>query len=258
MKFKVSMAMVVLASSAILAHAAELSTEIVSQDGVTVTVGDIDAFMQRIPEDRRIGFLDSSKRIDQMVIGILRDKQLAKQARELKLDQDAQTKAELAYAQDQVLAVKRMQTFVDSLKIPSMEQAAKEEYQAHKADYAVPESVVVQHVLISPNQGNISDASSNKMAKEFAAAAQMLNKPNDISPVVKTQFGYHVLKLISRTPAHQQEFASVKGKIVGALKDRYINEQRLAFLTQFDKGTPSVNPEILDILPTEAAAKGSQ
>ena len=54
-----------------------LEQPVVSQGGATVTLGDVDAFMQHIPAEKRTGFVNSAERIETMLKDILRTKQLA-------------------------------------------------------------------------------------------------------------------------------------------------------------------------------------
>ncbi|HEX7917671.1 peptidylprolyl isomerase [Rudaea sp.] len=264
-------------------------TEIVKQGDTTVTLADVDGFLQQMPENQREGYLSSSARVQQMLIGILRDKQLANQAVAMKLDQDPHVQAEIAFARDRILSRRRVNAYEASLQVPSMEVAAKEQYLAHKTDYVVPEIVDVQHVLISEkgrsdadakalaekvrseamadprafdqlvqkysedpskasNQGQIRDATSAKLVGEFTAAAKKLTKVDEISPVVKTSYGYHVLKLIQRTPAKPQEFVAVKDQLVAKLKENYVAEQRKTFFAKLDEGRPSVNSQGMEAL----------
>ena len=50
------------------------------------------------------------------------------------------------------------------------------------------------------------------MVPEFDKAAFALKK-GELSPVVKTQFGYHIIKLADKTPASYQSFDKVKSNI---------------------------------------------
>ena len=278
-----------LAGFAGIAHAGD-DVPIVTQGGATATLADVEGFLrQQVPEDKRQGFLGSASRVNQMLIGILRDKELANQAVTMKLDQDPQVQAQLAYARIQILSAQRMHAFEAALKVPSFEEVAKEQYLAHKSDYVSPKVVDVQHVLISlkgrtddeakaladkvhaeavaspagfdelvakhsedpskaGNKGMIPGATSGGYVPEFAAAASKLKTVGEISPVVKTSYGYHVLKLARIVPAKPQEFAAVKEQMIAKLKQDYLAEQRTAFLNKLDSAQASVNPEGMEAL----------
>jgi peptidyl-prolyl cis-trans isomerase D len=60
--------------------------------------------------------------------------------------------------------------------------------------------------------GDLGWFGRGRMVKEFEAAALAL-KPGEISPVVKTQFGYHIIKLEDRKPAGLKPFDEVRGEI---------------------------------------------
>ena len=285
---KIFSAILVLAGLANGAYADD-QVEILKQGDAAVTLADVVGFLQQMPKDRRQGFLDNQARVQQMLIGILRDKQLANQALALKLDQDPEVQAQIASMRNQILSTKRISAYEESLKIPSMDAAAKEQYLTHKADYVVPEAVDVQHVLISDkgrtdaeakaladkvradavanpdgfgqlvekysedrskanNNGQIRDATSDKVVKEFSSAARKLKTVGEISPVIKTAYGYHVLKLLRLSPARPQDFDAVKDQLVAKLKENYIAEQRKAFLAKLDQGAPSINPQGMEAL----------
>src|SRR5437879_1237474 len=96
-------ALTLLCATAGAAHA-DGNEEIVGPAGAAVTMTYVAGFLQQMPDDRRLGFLDSPKRVEQMLIGILREKQLAHQAEAMKLDQNADVQAEIAYSRNQILS----------------------------------------------------------------------------------------------------------------------------------------------------------
>lgn len=51
------------------------------------------------------------------------------------------------------------------------------------------------------NKGQLPLFSAGRMVPEFEKAAFALQKPGDVSPVVKTPYGYHIIKLIEKRPA---------------------------------------------------------
>lgn len=74
------------------------------------------------------------------------------------------------------------------------------------------------------NQGVLHQINTNKYAPELAKAALALTKPGQISPVVKTKYGYHVMQLIERTPDKQKTFDEVRDEIVKRQRDEYIDK----------------------------------
>jgi parvulin-like peptidyl-prolyl isomerase len=258
-----------LATSAALAQdkASTLPAGVIAhQGGVDVTMQDIDAFAQKIPEKDRAGFFDSPTRIQSVIVSMLLTRQLAAEAQAAKLDQDAVVRHELDQARDETLARVRMDQFRKDLKLPKLEALAQEYYAVHKEEFATPEAVAVKHVLVSTkersdedakarigevsatahahpdqfdtlvekysddpskgkNHGLMDDATSTKMVAPFAKAAAALKKPGEISPIVKTDYGYHVLMLVSRAADKQQTFAEVHDKILAKLSQEWIDKQ---------------------------------
>ncbi len=64
----------------------------------------------------------------------------------------------------------------------------------------------------------------------FMFAAQGLSKPGEVSLPVKSAFGYHLIQLISDTPAHQLSYEEAKPQIVAKLtqdaRRRVVSEYR--------------------------------
>lgn len=96
-----------------------------------------------------------------------------------------------------------------------------------------------------------------RMVAEFEAAAFSL-KPNQISEVVTTQFGYHIIKLSEKIPAHKIPYADAKARLKGLLE-----EQQMELLMPHSEGVPKFvadlkkenSVEILDPKIKEAEAK---
>lgn len=240
------------------------STVVAKQGTAIVTLTDIDAFAVRIPEKERPGFFDNPQRLENLILQLLSQKQLAAEARKANLDQTPAVRSQIDMATDEVLSRARMENLKAGIKVPDFETRAKEEYVGHKDVYVVPGDLTVQHVLIATKTRDDKDAkalaetvakeakahpdqfdalvekysdddskSSNKgvmkgvtnatFVASFVDASKALKNPGDISAPVKTKYGYHVIKLVSRTPDQQQTFAQVHDRIVEGLKADYVN-----------------------------------
>lgn len=69
----------------------------------------------------------------------------------------------------------------------------------------------------SKQGGDLGFFGAGEMVPAFEKATAAL-KPGEISPVVETQFGYHIIKLVEKKAAGNVEFDSVKGEIENYLK----------------------------------------
>ena len=95
------------------------------------------------------------------------------------------------------------------------------------------------------NHGLMADANSKRYVPSFTAAARALKVPGEISPVIKTKFGYHVLKLVKRTSDTPQTFDAVKASIVQQLRTDYITKQVSAHTDGLRNGHIDANPEYI-------------
>lgn len=73
--------------------------------------------------------------------------------------------------------------------------------------------------------GDLSWISRGQTVPPFEQAAFALAKPNDLSGVVETQFGYHVIQLVEKQPASAVPFEEAKGRITQMLKQQQAGQQ---------------------------------
>jgi peptidyl-prolyl cis-trans isomerase C len=80
--------------------------------------------------------------------------------------------------------------------------------------------------------GDLGFFGQGRMVAEFERAAFALEKPGDLSPIVKTPFGFHIIKLLERKDGPSKPFDEVKDRIRVAM----VNQRRQEQVTQrFDK-----------------------
>jgi peptidyl-prolyl cis-trans isomerase C len=73
------------------------------------------------------------------------------------------------------------------------------------------------------NHGLMTDAGGKRYAAAFSSASSALKVPGEISPVVKTKFGYHVIELVKRTSDEPLKFEAVREQIVEQLRSSYVD-----------------------------------
>lgn len=72
--------------------------------------------------------------------------------------------------------------------------------------------------------GNLGEFPRGNMVPAFEEAAFTL-KTNEISGVVETEFGYHIIQTIGHNPPRTMPFEEVKGRIAFRLKGRKVQEK---------------------------------
>jgi peptidyl-prolyl cis-trans isomerase C len=83
--------------------------------------------------------------------------------------------------------------------------------------------------------GDLSWIQRGQMVPPFDQAGFALTKPNELSPVVETQFGYHIIQLLERQPASAVPFEEAKGRITQMLKQKQAGEKLQAYIEQLRK-----------------------
>lgn len=76
--------------------------------------------------------------------------------------------------------------------------------------------------------------SRGRMVPEFEAAAFSMST-NQISDLVATSFGYHIIKLLEKKPSRKVPFAEVEQRIMEEIRFRETQKQLPAFLDQLKK-----------------------
>jgi peptidyl-prolyl cis-trans isomerase C len=105
------------------------------------------------------------------------------------------------------------------------------------------------------NGGELTAFPRGQMAPEFEAAAFALNT-NQISDVVTTQYGYHIIQLLDKTPAKKMDYATVADNLKKGLIQEKDVKLAPAYLDNLKK-TAGVEITDADLKTAAAAAEAS-
>lgn len=205
----------------------------------------------------------SSAHIDKAIKDYVLYKSLAQEAEKTKILSSAEFKKLLDLTQQRTISTVYLKNYIENIELPDFEKAAHEEYVLNKQSYKQAETVHAQHILIKfkddevqakklaesvrkklltgkysfedlaeeysedmsakNNKGDLGYFSRGRMVPEFESAAFSL-KIGEVSQLVKTQFGYHIIKVLDKKPEKALAFEDVKDGLISSLEAAYKKE----------------------------------
>ncbi len=141
----------------------------------------------------------------------------------------------------------------ENAEVKAKAEALLKELQAG-ADFAALAKANSADTVSAENGGDLDFITKGVMEPEFEAAAFGLAKAGDLSAVVKTSFGYHIIKLTELEAAKVKTLAEVKESILTAVKAEKAAEKFL----ELQQKLAEVSFEVADNLDEAAAAVGSK
>jgi len=221
--------------------------KIIAEIGDTkIMLSEFNEIMKRVPSQfkSRLSTFEGKKELLSQLIEI---KLFAKQARDIKIDKNPEVKIKLKESKDQILAMEYIEHLKNEIKLKDEE--LKNYYEKNKNRYYQQEEINVSHILVKTkkeaneiqkelkqgrdfaqlarehstcpsknNGGNLGWFGHGKMVPEFDKAAFDLKK-GEISDSVKTNFGYHIIRVEGIKNAGQMSFADVKEKLIKQLTE---------------------------------------
>ena len=218
--------------------------------GLTVTEKEIDEFIMSLgqrgqaynnPEGRRA--------VLNQIIG---NKLLLLDARRNLYEAEPAFRDQLAKLKDNLLISYAGEKAIASANVTEAE--VKEYYENNKAQFTTGETVNASHILVDSEEkakeifeeiasgkksfedaakeysscpskesgGNLGDFGRGQMVPEFDKAVFEMEVGSITEAPVKTQFGYHLIKLNAKNPAKEMEYSEIKDEI----KTGLLNEKR--------------------------------
>ncbi len=251
---------------------------------ISIAATDIQADALRMPPEMRNIVLAKPQTVTQIAGNLYARRALAAKAEAEGLAKDPLTAAALQIARDKVLS-DALLAKIDKESLPSdavAESLARNVYQAKPGRFKVAERVQVRHILIAGTEatsraqaektlddlkagadfaklaeersadkgsaakgGDLGLFARGRMVPEFDEAAFSLKKPGDLSGVVESKFGFHILKLDARKPAGTKPFDEVRDELVKEVRSNLQQEARSAEAEKLQQGA-KVNSEAVE------------
>jgi peptidyl-prolyl cis-trans isomerase C len=247
----------------------DLTRDLVGNGEVNVPLAALDAFLNRSPLNGQIGLLKDEDHLKEVVARYYYDRMIADDAREMGLDKDPVNKARIDALVNRELTEIR-KAAMDKEPVPDMSKLAEEHYKAHPEEFTHEAQVHVAHIMIgygehSPNEakamaskiadeikqggnfdelvesrsedpskshnhGDLGWQERTRLAKPFADAAFALKKTGDISPVVQTKYGFHIIKLLDKRPAGMTPYAQVRDQLIAKQEQAFRSDRWFKYL----------------------------
>lgn len=119
---------------------------------------DVDAHLASMPETQRAEFINSPKRIQQLLSHLLLRRNLAIEAQELGLDQDAVTQREIEQAKEVILMRRRLDYLREHTEVPDLQELAHEKFIANPDVFKSRDLVSVAHILLNTDERTAEEA----------------------------------------------------------------------------------------------------
>ena len=222
-----------------------MSTILANVGGMPITDEDVNEFLRELgpraqsymnPEGRKVV-------LNQLVASKL----LLLDARRNLLEAEPEFKAQLARLKESLLTSYATEKVISSVSVSDKD--AEEYYNKNKEQFVTGETVNASHILVDSEEkaneilakinageisfedaaaeysscpskakgGNLGDFGRGQMVPEFDTAVFKMAEGEITSAPVKTQFGYHLIKLNSKKESEQMPFESIASEIKEAL-----------------------------------------
>ena len=213
--------------------------------GNEITENDLNNIIMRYPEDKR-GYFSSDMGKKQLLEQMVQFELMNKLGLEMELDKTEEFKAQVKQVEKDLLTQATVNKVLSEITVT--EDDAKKYYEANKDMFKGKEAVSAKHILVDNEElcsdvknkiengelsfeeaakqystcpskeqgGNLGVFGRGMMVPEFEEAAFELELEK-VSEPVKTQFGYHLIKVDAKNEPKTSEFADVKNQIIQKL-----------------------------------------
>ena len=270
-------------------------TVVASRGGVELTMAELDARLAQMPAEVRGGYMDDPERIEMLLLNMLLEKQLAKMGRDAGLHERRLFDLQARQVVDRLLGSQALDHHVAHLPQPDFEQLAEERYATDRTKYRKPERRDLTQILVTtgvrtaedakaraeeahrkavsgevpfeelvreyndgnPVSGRLQEIVRGQTVQPFEDAVFALQEPGDISPVIETRFGYHVVRLDRTIEESRVPFSAVKDQLVKELRKEWQGSESAMLREKLNNLPVDAKPEVIASLRTRYQPENS-
>ncbi|MDI6743744.1 MAG: peptidylprolyl isomerase [Thermodesulfovibrionales bacterium] len=251
----------------------QTGTALVKLNEIGITKDDIEKELQSMPEDVREAFLQDSNQFMRFLEDMANKEALHQEAVKKGIDKDSALQKKLEYYKKitiiQMLLEKEL-----SQKVKVSDSEIKEYYKKNMGELASPEQIRLSHIMTKSEAtikkaherikkgedfakvakelsedkqsaalgGDLGSFEDGKMPPEFNNAIRALKK-GDVSQPVKTEFGYHIIKVTDRKKGKNVDINNIKEDIRRVLLqekqkeilDKYLQDIKKMYKVKINK-----------------------
>jgi peptidyl-prolyl cis-trans isomerase C len=216
-------------------------TILASFNGQTITLGEFDQLWEEVPEEYKLQ-LDKSMLLDQLIS----EKLLMQEAKNMGLEEDSVVLEQIKKMTEQILVqVLIEREILDKVNIN--DQEVSEYYEQNKESFTEKEQVYLYNILLETEEeaqdileqlkagGDFSEIAKEKSTGPSAAQGGDLGyltkgtiipeieevvfalEVEELSEVVKSDYGFHILKITEKKPETVRALEEVKEEIIQTL-----------------------------------------
>ncbi len=242
------------------------SPPIARQGNAVVTVSDMDAYLARLPEEHRSGFLRSRDRVGQAIENLMLPRLLLNEARQSDFIRSKDLHAKLFQSAAVLIGQEYMDHYFAEQELDDYSQLAREIYLTEPERFRSPASLDFTHILVAvgADQGELDGmkrilsiyeslqdgADLENLAAEYSddpavvdnqgtytsvvpdtldeAVSQALSlmQPGQISEPVRSVFGWHVLRMDANNESRQLEWDEAREQALQTARIRHMERAR--------------------------------
>ncbi|MCK5768895.1 peptidylprolyl isomerase [Algiphilus sp.] len=241
-----------------------------SGSGVAVTADDLETELALMSDQERAKALGSAKALQSAITSVFYRRRMEDIASERGYLDDPTLQQRIARNREMIIANAVPEMYLAELEQPDFEARAREYYEANSEEFRPPERIAASHIFWqAPSdddkkrvreeaesvleqlrngaefgalatehsqdgsryaRGELGTFKRGDMAPGFEEAAFALKEAGDISGIVESRFGLHIIKLDKRYPNAVPPFEEVRGRIVQRLRNEFRHEKVSAWL----------------------------